>query len=301
MRSPIVTLKFEVLLQDGAQPALATQANQHPRVNMEIVELHSQLLEVMLIVSSLNVSVKGSINSLFNEVSRELLACDISKELAESIPRPDEAVNKSRKHFLHRTINIVVDLIRKDFQDVYLDDFNKWIEKVMELSKKWTLSQEDLLKYQVIQLYTRGWDECAESKLSEIEEPMSMSKTLLSITGTRLNNFVKNNPDLYSRVLAIGSRISSHLEALVRFIIILAMTQFGISFECFIFNFQDESAMKLPASVEEIDDRTFVNRLQRLAKKTYETCLPKQESPELKLAAQLYDASIEILQYLDES
>lgn len=216
--SPIVTLKFEVMLQDGPQPALATQANQQPRVNMEILELHSQLLEVMLIVSSLNVSVKGSINSLFNEVSRELLACDISKELAESIPRPDEAVNKSRKHFLHRTINIVVDLIRKDFQDVYLDDFNKWIEKVMSLSKKWTLSQEDLLKYQVIQLYTRGWDECAEEKLSEIEEPLSMSKTLLSITGTRLNNFVKDKPHLYSQVLAIGSRISAHLERLVRFI-----------------------------------------------------------------------------------
>lgn len=59
--------------------------------------------------------------------------------------------------------------------------------------------------------------------------------------------------------------------------------------------------MKLPALVEEIDDKTFVNRLQRLAKKTYETCLPKQDSSELKLAAQLYDASVEIIQYLDES
>lgn len=217
LHSPIVVLKFEELLQDGPTPALATQANQHARVNMEIVELHSQLLDVMLIVSSLNVSVKGSMNSLFNEKSRELLACNISKELAESIPRPDEAVNKSRKHFLHRTINIGVDLIRNDFQDIYLDDFNMWIDKVMALSMKWTLSQEDLLKYQVIQLYTRGWDECAETKLSEIDEPVSMAKTLLSITGSRLNNFVKDKPELYSQVLAIGSRIISHLEALVRF------------------------------------------------------------------------------------
>lgn len=59
--------------------------------------------------------------------------------------------------------------------------------------------------------------------------------------------------------------------------------------------------MKLPDLLEEIDDRTFVNRLQRLAKKTYETCLPKQDSPELKLAAQLYDASVELIQYLNES
>lgn len=216
-QSELVTLKFEELLQDGTEPALATRANQQPRANMEIVELQLQLLEVMFIISSLNVTVKSSLTSLFNETSRELLACDISKELSESIPRADEVVNKARKHFLHRTINAAVDLIRKDFQEVFLNDFNLWIEKVMVLSEKWSLSQEDLLKYQIVQLYTRGWDECAETKLSQVEQPSTMGKTLISITGIRLNNFVKDKPELYSRVLAIGSRISSYLEQLVRF------------------------------------------------------------------------------------
>lgn len=55
--------------------------------------------------------------------------------------------------------------------------------------------------------------------------------------------------------------------------------------------------MKLPASSEELDDLTFVDRLQRLAKKTYE-CLSKQESADLKLAAQLFDASVELKEYL---
>lgn len=212
----MVTIKFEELLQDGAEPALATRAKQQTKANMEIVELHSQLLEVLLIVSSLNVNVKGSIGSLFNETSRELLGCsDISKELKEPLSRRDEFVNKARKQFLHRTINAAVDLIRKDFQDVFLTDFNNWIEKVMLLSRKWTLSQEDLLRYQIIQLYTRGWDECAESKLNQIEQSSSMGKTLISIAGIRLNNFVKDKPELYSRVLAIGTRLSSYLETLV--------------------------------------------------------------------------------------
>lgn len=213
--SQIVELRFEVMLQDSAEPALATRANKQPRANTEIVELHSQLLEVMLIISSLNVSVKNGMNSLFNETSRELLACDISKELSESIPVPDEIVNKSRKHFLHRTINVAVDLIRNDFQEIYLTDFNQWIEKVILLARKWTLNQDELVKYQVVQLYTRGWDECAEEKLTEVSQPASMGKMLLSITGTRLNNFVKDKPELYSRVLAIGTRVSSYLEKLV--------------------------------------------------------------------------------------
>lgn len=214
--SQFVELKFEEMLQDGAQPALTTRANQQPRANTEIVELHTQLIEVMSIISSLNVNVKGTINSLFNEASREFLACDINKELSESILRPDDAVNKSRKHFLHRTINVAVDLIRKDFEDVYLTDFNLWIDKVMRLAKKWTLNQEELVKYQIVQLYTRGWDECAELKLRDISQPSSMGKMLISITGTRLNNFVKNKPDYYSRVLAIGTRLSSYLEQLVK-------------------------------------------------------------------------------------
>lgn len=216
VNSPVVELKYEELLQDSAQLALSTRANKQPRATIEIAELQSQLLDVILIISSLNVSVKGTMNSLFNETSRELLACDISKELSESIPRPDEMVNKSRKHFLHRTINVAVDLIRKDYEEVYLKDFNTWIDKVMSLARKWTLNQEELLKYQIVQLYTRGWDEAAEVKLKEVEQPSSMGKMLISITGTRLNNFVKDKPELYSRVLAIGSRMSAYLEQLVR-------------------------------------------------------------------------------------
>lgn len=215
VHSPIVEVKYEVMLQDSAQVALSTRANKQPRANAEIVELQSQLLEVMLIISSLNVSVKGTMNSLFNETSKELLACDISKELSESIPRPDEVVSKARKHFLHKTINVAVDLIRKDYAEVYLTDFNTWIDKAMNLAMKWTLNQEELLKYQVIQLYTRGWDAVAELKLMEVSQPSSMGKMLISITGTRLNNFVKDKPELYSRVLAIGSRVSAYLEKLV--------------------------------------------------------------------------------------
>lgn len=62
--------------------------------------------------------------------------------------------------------------------------------------------------------------------------------------------------------------------------------------------FQDESSMKLPPQSEEFEDLVFINRLQRLAKKAYE-CLAKQESSELKLAAQLHDACAEIKEYLN--
>lgn len=213
--SQAVVLKFEELLQDGPEPALVTRANEHVRANMEIIELHQQLFDVLLIFTSLNVSTKYPLNSLFNESSKALLARDISTELNETIPRPDDLVLKSRKHFMHRTINAAVDLIRKDFHEVYLTDFNNWIEKVMSLGKRWTMNLDDLLKYQVTQLYTRGWDDCAEPKLTQIPKSTAMGKTLMSITGTRLNLYVKEKPELYSRVLAVGSRLNAFLETMV--------------------------------------------------------------------------------------
>lgn len=211
----IVPIKFEELLQDGPEAALATRANYQVRANMRMIELHQQLLEVILIFTSLSVSTKYPLNSLFNESSKALLACDISTDLNESVLRPDDVVNKSRKHFLHRSINAAVDLIRKDFHEIYLTDFNQWMDRIMSIGKRWTMNLDDLTKYQIVQLYTRGWDDCAEPKLKQIVQTPAMGKTLMSITGTRLNMYVKEKPELYSRVLAVGSRLNAFLETLV--------------------------------------------------------------------------------------
>lgn len=53
----------------------------------------------------------------------------------------------------------------------------------------------------------------------------------------------------------------------------------------------------MPTQRDEVDDIMLVNRLVQLAKMAFE-CLSKQESSELKLAAQLFDACVEIKEYL---
>lgn len=213
--SRTVTLKFEELLQDGPVPALATRASQHSKANMKTIELHQQLLDVFLIFTSLNVSTKYPLKSLFNESSKAHLGCDICTEPHDSILRTDDSVIKSRKHFLRRAINAGVDLIRKDFHEIYLTDFNHWMDQILALGKRWTMNTEDLVKYQIIQLYTRGWDDCAEKKLTKTIQTAAMGKTLTSITATRLNMYVMEKPELYSRVLSIGSRLNAFLETLV--------------------------------------------------------------------------------------
>lgn len=213
--SPTVNVKFEELLQDGPEPALATRASQHSKANMKLIELHQQMVDVLLIFTSLNMSTKHSMNSLFNESSKAHLACDICTESNDSILQTNDSVTKSRKHFLHRAINAGVDLIRKDFHEIYLTDFNHWMDQILTLAKRWAINTEDLVKYQIIQLYTKGWDDCAEAKLTKTFQTEAMGKMLTSITATRLNMYVREKPELYSRVLSIGSRLNAFLETLV--------------------------------------------------------------------------------------
>lgn len=213
--SPSVLVKFEEFLQDGPEAALVTRASYQVKANLRMIELHQQIVDVLLIFTSLNVSTKYPLNSQFNESTRALLACDITTDINEAILKPDELVIKSRKHFLHRAINATVDLIRKDFHEIYLKDFNHWMEKLLSLAKRWSMNLDELTKYLIVQLYTRGWDDCAESKLNRSLRTPAMGKTLMSIAGTRMNLYVKDNPDLYSRVLAVGSRLNAFLETLV--------------------------------------------------------------------------------------
>lgn len=53
--------------------------------------------------------------------------------------------------------------------------------------------------------------------------------------------------------------------------------------------------MKLPPNNK--DSYSFVDRLIKLARKTYE-CMNEQECQELRLAAQMFDACAEIKNYL---
>lgn len=61
----------------------------------------------------------------------------------------------------------------------------------------------------------RGWDDYAETKLEQLAQPSSMGKKMLRITGARLNQYIKDKPEIYSRVVSIGSLISLYLETLV--------------------------------------------------------------------------------------
>lgn len=142
------SIKFEELLQEGKTP-LAVSATQQEAANSDLITLHLQMNQILLLMTSLNVNFKHSTQSLFNEASQPLFGTELNARQSFEIPRTDEMVTKQRQKFLHRTIKAAVDLVRFDFEDTYVNDYEIWVEKLMALAKQWTINTEDLLKFQV--------------------------------------------------------------------------------------------------------------------------------------------------------
>lgn len=112
----------------------------------------------------------------------------------------------------------------------------------------------------------------------------------MRITGARLNDYIKDKPEIYSRVVSIGSLVSSYLESLVSQDVVESHSK-----NSKFIHLQDESDVKLPQNDK--DNYTFVDRLLKLARRTYQS-MNEQESQELRLAAQMFDACAEIKDYL---
>lgn len=128
---------------------MAVSATQQDAANSDLITLHMQMNQVLLLVTSLNVNFKHSTHSLFNEASQQLFGAEINTRQSVEIPRTDEMVKKQRQKFLHRTIKAATDLIRFDFEATYVKDYEIWAEKVMALAKQWTINTEEMLKFQV--------------------------------------------------------------------------------------------------------------------------------------------------------
>lgn len=143
-----IVMKFEELLQDGKVPLIVT-VTQEDVANSDMILLHMQLNQIMLLLASLNVNFKYTIHDMFNETTQHLFGQEINARFVVENPRPDEGVNKNRRHFIRRLINAAIDLIRFDFEETYVKDYDFWMDRIMSLATTWGLNTEELTKHEV--------------------------------------------------------------------------------------------------------------------------------------------------------
>lgn len=143
-----LSLKFEELLQDGPIP-LASLAIQQNFANIQLLNLHKQLNQVLFIITSLNISYAKPIQTLFDGLSYQSFFAEINRQLPYQLPPADLLLDKKRTAFLCQVIGSTMDLIREDYEQVFLDDHKLWMERIGDLANVWNLDVNELKKHQV--------------------------------------------------------------------------------------------------------------------------------------------------------
>lgn len=143
-----LNLRFEELLQEGPIP-LSFLAVQQNYANVELLNLHKQLNQVLFIIASLNIAYSKPIQVLFDGMSYQSFFHEINRQLQYQLPKSDLLLDKKRLEFLSQAITITMDLIREDYENVYLDDHKLWMERIGDLANVWDLDINELKKHQV--------------------------------------------------------------------------------------------------------------------------------------------------------
>lgn len=143
-----VDLKFEELLQDGPIP-LALLTLQQNLANPILLNLHMDLVEILYFIAFFNLKYQKPVQNLFNGLSNQTFFTEINKNLNYVIPEPDLILHKIRFEFFEKLITASIDLIREDFENVFLNDHIYWIEKIERFARKWNMDSMALKRHQV--------------------------------------------------------------------------------------------------------------------------------------------------------
>lgn len=143
-----VNLRFEELLQEGPVP-LSLLSIQQNYANTDLLSLHQQLNQALFIVASLNFSYSKPVQVLFDGMAYQSFFCEINRQLPYDLPKSDLLLQKKRLEFLCLAITTTMDLIREDYEQIFLDDHKLWMERIGDLANVWDLDVNELKKHQV--------------------------------------------------------------------------------------------------------------------------------------------------------
>lgn len=229
-------IKFEeLLIHNPDKVPLIQLAAEQGTANLELLNLHSQLLKVLFIISYFNLKYQKPVQNLFNGMANMSFFADIKKQLPYIIPEADLILKKNRLEFLLKIVTATMDLIREDQQEIYLLDHNKWMDEILKMGDIWELNRIDIRQHQVtkakfseainvfdlnltkqiVELYYYGWDPYAETLLEQDLDIKNIGSLLLSIAGVRLNLFIKDDPKALQLIAGAGPLLFDYLDTLV--------------------------------------------------------------------------------------
>lgn len=207
-------LQYEPIFENGGLP-LAELALQQNIVNYDLLHLHYQLSLALVLMASFEVKHSKPLSSLFIASVNSVFFSDITKECNLSFRNCDQKIIHSQTQFLYKIISASIESITINNGVIFATLHVNSMAKCLSLARMWNIEVDLLKKYQIVQLFTSGFDSLAEELLPSVTEKKELGAALLAIAGKRLAQFLASSTGLAEKIGALSPALTNYLEVLV--------------------------------------------------------------------------------------
>lgn len=211
-----IKLKFEPFWENGNQPLVELAINQS-EINYDLLHLHYQLSLSIQMIVTFSIKHQKFVSNLFDLSILSLFFTDLQQKSQINWNKFDAKVNASRIQFLIKVITASIDTVTRCDNKLYSTDHVFWMSKTLYLARFWCLDIDLLKRYQIVSLFTNGFDELAEELIPAVNEVNKLGPDLLIVAGKRLSNYLSSTDDLAEKIAAFSPQLTAYIENSVRF------------------------------------------------------------------------------------
>lgn len=205
------TLQFENVWDNGGWPLIELAAQQK-EVNFDLLHLHYQLILVLQLISTFSIKHTKPVNNLFEASVVNLFFTDLQKKCEISWNRSDLKINSSRIQFLMKIISASLESITINKSGtIFASDHVIWMSKCIMLGRFWNLDIDILRRYQIIKLYSNGYDDMGQELVPAVMESNDLGKDLLKVAVHRLSHILTVSTDFSKTITALSPALTNYM------------------------------------------------------------------------------------------
>jgi hypothetical protein len=206
-------LHFEPIWENGPQP-LVEFALRQPPINYDLLHLHYQLSLTLQMITAFSIKHSKPLNNLFESYMAALFFKDFQTKAQINWDYADSKVQVSRRQFLFKVISASLETVTVDGIHVYAGDHIRWMSKCLDIGRLWELDLDILRRYELVQIYTCGFDSLGDEMFSRVNEKNKLGGELLAIAGKRLSQFLATSPKYCENVVALSTAVTQYIKQL---------------------------------------------------------------------------------------
>ncbi|XP_017784588.1 PREDICTED: rab3 GTPase-activating protein regulatory subunit [Nicrophorus vespilloides] len=212
------TLKYEAIWENGNNnlPLTELALGQSGCINYDLLHLHFQLTTCIHMMTVFTVKHSKIISNMFDASVSSHLFSDFLGKVNVIHHKCDSKTAASRLQFLIKIISATLETVTFDESTgmIYSADHVAWMAKCIALARVWNLDVDLLKRYQVVQIYSNGFDVLGNELLVTVTERSKLGPELVCVAGRRLNQLLAKCDDLGSKIAAFSTSLTKYLGTL---------------------------------------------------------------------------------------